>query len=362
MFKKYKNQIILSSAVILLPMLYGLIMWNLLPDTMATHWNAASEPDGWSSKAFAVFAVPLILLPIHLLCIWITDLTNKGNEQNPKVLKLIFWIMPVLSLAVNGTIYAVALDKGLEIVALLPILLGLLFIVIGNLLPKCTRNATIGIKVIWALTNDENWHATHRFAGKVWVAGGVLTLFSALLPASTGYPIMFISLIGAGLSSTLYSYLYYRKQLKAGTVVSIKDIPTDDPFKKTRRITWPIGIAILVFCAVFLFTGSIEFDFREDALVIDATFYSPITLEYDSIDTIEYREGNVDGARVAGFGSARLLLGGFQNDEFGMYTRYTYCNPKGCIVITSGDNTLVFSGKDSSETQELYRELLDRIG
>ena len=58
----------------------------------------------------------------------------------------------------------------------------------------------------------------------------------------------------------------------------------------------------------------------------------------------------------------KLLLGNFQNDEFGNYTRYTYYRPDACIVVTSEGRTLVFSGRDAAETQALYQELLNRIG
>lgn len=361
MFKKYKKQLIISTIIILLPILIGVLLWDKLPDIFTTHWDVNGQPDGWSSKTFAIFFVPVFLAAMQLLCVWITEKDNRKREQSPKIMNLIFCIMPVLSLLVNGMVYATALGKIWDWAALMPIVLGLLFAIIGNYMPKCTRNNTIGIKVIWTLNNEENWNATHRFAGKVWVASGLLTIFTALLPTSIGYPIMFVSLIGAGLVSMLYSYLYYRRQLKSGTADPTKDIPLDETTKRTRRIVWPIVIAILVGCALLMFLGTIEFDFQEDALIMDATFHEPITVQYDSIDSIEYREGNVAGVRVAGFASMKLLLGNFENDEFGMYTRFTYYKPDGCIVVTSNGNTLVFSGKDAEETQEIYRELLNRI-
>ena len=362
MFKKYKKQLIISSIVILLPTVFGLIMWNKLPDTFATHWGVDGQADGFSRKAFAVFFIPALLLVMQLFCVWITDRTNRGNEQSPKVMNLVFCIMPVISLLCNGMFYAIALGKTLNAATFLPILLGLLFAIVGNYMPKCTQNSTVGIKVIWTLNNEENWNATHRFAGKTWVIAGLITVFSALLPVKIGYPIMFISLIGAGAGSTLYSYLYYRKQVKAGTAVATKDIPVDKRTKMIRRISLVLVIAILIGCGFILFTGSIEYDFREDALVMDATFSAPIQLRYDEIQTIEYREGNVDGVRTAGFGSLRLLLGYFENEEFGTYSRYTYYKNDSCIIVTTTEDTLVFSGVDDAETQDIYQELINRIG
>ena len=361
MFKKYKKQLIISSFAILLPIVIGLILWNQLPDSFATHWGVDGQADGWSRKGFAIFAAPIFLLLMNLFCVWITDLTNRGNEQSTKVMNMIFWIMPMISLLSSGTVYAIAMGKTWEITNLMPVTLGVLFAIVGNYLPKCTRNTTIGIKVTWTLASDENWNATHRFAGKLWVAAGLLTVFTVFLPTKIGYPIMFVSLIGAGFGSMLYSYLYYRKQLKAGTAPDTKEIPLDPTAKLIGRIGCTIAIVLLIVCGFILFTGSIEYDFREDALVMDATFSSPITLRYENIEDIEYREGTVDGTRVGGFGSYRLLLGFFENAEFGTYSRYTYYKPECCIVVTAKGQTLVFSGKDAAETQDIYMELNNRI-
>jgi uncharacterized membrane protein len=361
MFKKYKKQLIISSIVILLPIVFGLIFWDKLPETFATHWGVDGQPDGFSSKAFAIFFLPLFLVAMQFFCVWITDLTNRGNAQSPKVMNLIFCIVPVLSLITNGMVYAIAMGKVLDMYAMMPILLGALFALIGNYMPKCTQNTTVGIKVIWTLNNEENWNATHRFAGKTWVAAGLIAMLSAFLPTKIGYPIMFVALIGAGAGAALYSYLYYRKQMKAGTAVPTKDIPVDPKTRTSRRIVRVLVLAILIGAGFVMFSGSIQFDFQENALVMDATFSTPITLRYENIEAIEYREGNVEGTRVGGFGSLRLLLGFFENEEFGTHSRYTYYKPESCIVVTVKGDTLVFSGADAQETQEIYRELLKRI-
>ena len=80
MIKKNKFKLIASSIVILLPILYGLIMWNELPDVMTTHWGADGIADGMSGKAFAVFGSPLILLALHFVCILFTLYDKKQAE------------------------------------------------------------------------------------------------------------------------------------------------------------------------------------------------------------------------------------------------------------------------------------------
>ena len=192
---------------------------------------------------------------------------------------------------------------------------------------------------------------------------GVLTgtLVTAVIQSSTATIVLAVALIGAGAGATLYSYLYYRNQLKAGTAVPIKEIPVDPKDKIRNRIVRVLVIAILIGCAFIMFFGSIEFDFGEDALVMDASFSAPVYLSYDSIEDVEFREGNVPGIRTAGFSSMRLLTGWFENEEFGTYSRYTYYNPDACIVVTAKGETLVFSGKDAAETTEIYNTLLGKI-
>ena len=69
--KKYKTTIIITTLITLLPIVIGLFLWNKLPDTLATHWGSDGTANGWSSKTFSVFGMPLILTAIHVLCLFV---------------------------------------------------------------------------------------------------------------------------------------------------------------------------------------------------------------------------------------------------------------------------------------------------
>lgn len=211
MIKKNKWKLLVSSIVTLLPILAGLILWNRLPERMATHWGFAGSADGWSSKAFAVFGLPLIMLASHWVCVIVTVADPKNKNQTQKAVSLVFWICPFVSLFSGAVIYASAfgMDFGMDI--LLPIVTGLIFVVIGNYLPKCKQNYTVGIKVAWALENEENWNATHRFGGKVWVIGGVLVMLCAFLPKTVSLYALIVLLLLLGIIPVIYSYVYYRR-------------------------------------------------------------------------------------------------------------------------------------------------------
>ena len=123
------------------------------------------------------------------------------------------WICPAVSLVTGFMTLSVALGMELRIEKLVPIFLGILFIVIGNYLPKCKQNYTIGIRVMWALEDEENWAATHRFASRLWVGCGVAVLLLAFLPwAEASLWISLGLVLLAALASVLYSYIFYRKK------------------------------------------------------------------------------------------------------------------------------------------------------
>lgn len=218
MFKKNLKKIIIGSVVILLPMLAGLILWNKLPELLPTHWNAAGEVDGWGSRAMVVFGESLGLLAIHWLCVAVCFADPRNKGQSGKAMWLVLWVCPALAVLVGAATYLTALGLqpfGMDKITL--IFMGALFIVIGNYLPKCRRNYTIGIKVPWALDNEENWNATHRFAGKLWVGCGIVIVLLAFLPwGETGFWLSVALMLAAAAVSCVYSYIYYRKQLREG--------------------------------------------------------------------------------------------------------------------------------------------------
>ncbi len=120
--------------------------------------------------------------------------------------------------------------------------------------------------------------------------------------------------------------------------------------------------ALLIFLIAVLFTGEIRVGWGDDAFTVQTSFYGSRSVRYDAVTDIEYRAENMSGVRVWGYGSFRLLMGRFHNEEFGDYNRYTYYDPGACIVLRLEDETLVLSGVDAAATEALYRELLSRTG
>lgn len=212
MIKKYKWTLLITSVIILLPILFGVLLWDELPDMMATHWGLDNQPNGWSSKAMAVYGIPLIMLALQWFALFVTELDLKKKNHSMKLMQLVLWIIPMMTLLVSAMCYAYALGIELNMGFWALFFLGALFTIIGNYLPKCRQNWTMGIKLPWTLSDAENWNHTHRLAGPVWVAGGLLLVLCSFF---SRHPIAVYGSIAVILLMvtipTVYSYLYYKQ-------------------------------------------------------------------------------------------------------------------------------------------------------
>ena len=178
MIKKHLKTMIVITVINLLPILAGLILWNHLPDQLPTHWNAAGDVDGWASKPCAVFFFPVLMAAIEWVCLLGTLSDPKKANHSEKVLQLVLWIIPMLNIVMHAVIYMTALGKEIRMEMIMPVLIGLILAIVGNYLPKCKQNYTIGIKIPWTLSSEENWNKTHRFAGILWVVCGFMIMLT----------------------------------------------------------------------------------------------------------------------------------------------------------------------------------------
>lgn len=208
MIKKNLKTLIITSVITLLPIIAGLILWDKLPERVPTHFGISGEADGFTPKAFAVFGLPLFLLAVHWVCTIVTSVDPKKQNIDGKPLTLVFWICPTLSLLVNSIIYAFAMNIKLDISMIMSLFFGVLFVIIGNYLPKCKQNYSLGIKIPWTLNSEENWNYTHRISGKLWVAGGIIIIFTSILRVIWIFPAITLTMV---IIPLILSYLYHKK-------------------------------------------------------------------------------------------------------------------------------------------------------
>jgi hypothetical protein len=277
-------------------------------------------------------------------------------------MNLVGLIFPVMSIVNSVVIYSIALGRELNLSMLLFPMLGLLFIAMGNWLPKIKQNSTLGIKIKWTLYSEENWNKTHRFAGFVWVIGGVIFCLMGFVPENMLFFLLPIQILLLACVPMVYSWLLAKKQQREGTYTESQVNKNLKKHPIIMAVSMVLVTAILIFVGIIMFTGDISYTCTDDALVIDADYHADSAVPYEKIDSVELRETIPAGTREWGFASARLLMGFFKNEEFGSHTRYTYTRTDAHIVLTCGEDILILSAENEEATRALYAELAAHIG
>lgn len=208
MIKKNLKTMIITSIIILAPIVVGLLLWDKLPAEMATHFGSNGEPNGWSSKGFAVIGIPLFLLAVHWFCAAFTGVDPKKENISDKMMHLVLWICPVIAIFGDGSMYLYALNHSINTTIIGMILVGCLFLVVGNYMPKMKQSYTLGIKLPWTLNSEENWNRTHRLAGWTTMLAGVIVLIGGF---TEHVWIVFIAIALVALIPTVYSFVLFKK-------------------------------------------------------------------------------------------------------------------------------------------------------
>jgi uncharacterized membrane protein len=196
----------------------GLLLWNQLPEQMASHWNVNDEVDGYMSRFWGVFMMPLMTLGMLLLFLLIPAIdplkANIAKFRGVFNLFITFMIgfmiyIHALTLIWNLGYTGFGLSK-----AMLPAM-GLLFILIGNLLRHAKRNWFIGIRTPWTLSSDYVWDKTHQLGAVLFMASGVLALVGGFFGGVVAFWSLIVPLIGSTIFLLVYSYVLYQRETKA---------------------------------------------------------------------------------------------------------------------------------------------------
>lgn len=191
--------------------------WPQLPERMVVHWNADFQADGWSSKTLAAGLFPALVLVVWLGLPLLRHIDPK--RENYARWEPTFWV--VLNLvgmmlsAVEAAAIAYNLGWPVQMRQVMLCLMGLMFVGLGNYLPRVRPNWWIGIRTPWSLSGDVVWRETHRVGGWALVLGGVVMIAAAFAPARIGSRLGIGALVVAVLVPTVYSYVYWRRETRA---------------------------------------------------------------------------------------------------------------------------------------------------
>lgn len=208
---------ILVLMMILVATTAGLLLWNQLPDQMASHWNVNDEVDSYMPKVWGVFLMPLVTLGLFLLFLVIPNIDpNKANiAEFRESFNLFIVLFVVFMHYIHGLTLAWSLGyTGFKLSTSLLPAMGLLFIFIGFMLRKAKRNFFIGIRTPWTLSSDTVWAKTHQLGAVLFMASGVLAFIGGLFGGITAFWMLFVPLIGSTIFLVVYSYVLYRNETR----------------------------------------------------------------------------------------------------------------------------------------------------
>ena len=199
------------------------VLWALpaMPETVPTHWGVDGAADGWDSKGSTIFMGAI--MPVLMLALFfaVPHFDPRGESFNrfkgvyqgfsaafTVFMVVVAWITPLSAL---GFLPA---EGGSFVNIIVFGFLGLMLVGLGVAMPRIEPNYTFGVRVPWALADPENWRRTHRFAGPVFVAMGVVTVASAFLSSAAPeltLAVLLVALLGGVALVTLYSFLLWKR-------------------------------------------------------------------------------------------------------------------------------------------------------
>ena len=204
------KKLIVTVLILLLPMLIGLLFYNKLPEQMPIHWDINGNIDAYGDKLIVVILPNILMIFFQVICIFFINNDQKNYQQNQKIINLIYWLIPFVSIFCNTLMYLSILNIKINIINFVGMFLGIIFLILGNYLPKCIINTTIGIRLPWTLNDEKVWNETHRFGGKVWFLSGLLLIILSLINKINGIILLLILLISI-IIPLFYSYYFYQK-------------------------------------------------------------------------------------------------------------------------------------------------------
>ena len=191
-----------------------------LPNPVPTHWNAAGQIDGYMPKPWGVFILPLFIMATWVVLAAVPRISPKGYSLDTfaKIYGLLQITFLAVLLVINIIALSAAINRHVAINAIIPIVLGLLFVVVGNYMGKLRKNFFVGIRTPWTLASDEVWARTHRLGGWIFVAGGLAIVIASVLTPSAYSPIILISILAVMvLIPVAASYVIYRRLEGSGS-------------------------------------------------------------------------------------------------------------------------------------------------
>lgn len=204
----------------LAPVLIGItiaasaIVYPRLPARVPVHWGAGGQVDRYGSRLVGVWLLPLMMVAVWLLLRFLPriDPRRANYEKFADTYDLFVESLVALLLVMQGVMLATALGQRVPMNRVVPALVGVLLVILGNALPRARPNWWFGIRTPWTLSSDRVWMRTHRVGGYLLVAAGLLMLVAAAVQSPWTIILAFAAVLVAGFGSLVYSYFAWKQE------------------------------------------------------------------------------------------------------------------------------------------------------
>ncbi len=198
------------------------IVYPMLPATIPTHWNLAGQPDKWSSRLWGAWMLPVFILGAWALTRVLPAIDPRGANYAKfgGAFEGIVISVMLFMLALHIVVLRASLGYPVDMRRVVPIGIGLVFLAIGNLLPRARPNWFVGIRTPWTLSSDRVWEKTHRFGGRVFVAAGILITLAGLFAVQWAHAVAFTVILITVTTVLVYSYLEWKREQPSGRQTS----------------------------------------------------------------------------------------------------------------------------------------------
>ena len=207
---------IFPMLLILVTMIASIYFYFNLPDRIPVHWNFAGGVDRYGSGKTQSILFPIMIIGMYLLFLFLPYIDPKKEryEQFTKTYNIFRYIILFVLVLIYFAASLSGLGYNLRIDLLVPALIGLMFIAMGNYMGKIKSNWFVGIRTPWTLSSEEVWNKTHRFGGKVFMLAGALIFLEGFLPFSWRLPIFILAMVTVLIGTIGSSYIFYLSEKK----------------------------------------------------------------------------------------------------------------------------------------------------
>ena len=196
--------LIITGLICLIPIIFGVILYDQLPEQMAVHFGVNNEPNSFAPKEFALFGIPIFMFALQVFCCIFSDFMEE-KKQNKKYITIYKWIIPIIEMVVYLTMLAYGAGIELDMRMIVCITLGIVFTLVGNYMPKTEPN-----KLQMNYIRADFWKKIKRPAGYFFVIIGLAFIISAFLNSMVSLILLGIIIVAAILITIYSIYLFYK--------------------------------------------------------------------------------------------------------------------------------------------------------